>query len=218
MLDAVTVEPSSRHQSSVIWLHGLGADGNDFLHMIPELDLPDDLGVRFIFPHAPLRAITINGGVVMRAWYDVKSLDLDRWIDRENIEASGAQVEQWIRHEQEAGIAANRIVLAGFSQGGAIALHTGIGYMERLAGIIGLSTYLPDTQSLVKVSDVHHELPVFLAHGNMDPVVPSLLGQKTCDALTAKGYAVEWHTYPMAHSVCVEEIHAISNWLRKQLS
>ncbi len=218
MLDAVTVEPSSRHRSSVIWLHGLGADGNDFVPMIPEFGLPKELGVRFIFPHAPERAVTINGGLVMRAWFDIKSLDLDRSIDRESIETSRAQVEEWMEHEREGGVAADRIVLAGFSQGGAIALHTGIGYPERLAGIIALSTYLPIGERLEEASDTNRQLPVFLAHGSMDPVVPPILGEKTRSALTESGYEVEWHTYPMPHSVCAEEIEAISTWLRKRLA
>ena len=197
---------------SVIWLHGLGADGHDFEPIVPELRLPAELGLRFVFPHAPVRPVTLNGGMSMRAWFDIISLDRDGPVDEDGIRASAAMLDSLIAREQERGIAANKIVVAGFSQGGAIALHAALRSRERLAGVMGLSTYLPlksSFESEVTVSD----LPIFMAHGTLDPVLPMMLGRDSADLLIESGFNVEWHDYPMAHSVCVEEINDIRQWL-----
>lgn len=215
MLESVVVEPHGAHRASVIWLHGLGADGHDFQPVVPELGLAADAGVRFIFPHAPVRPVTLNNGMAMRAWYDIASLDVSAREDAEGIEASQSEVETLIAAEREAGIPARAIVLAGFSQGGAIALHTALRHPERLAGVMGLSTYLPLRDRLAgEVSDANHELPVFMAHGSLDPMLPQQLGEMSRDHLQAAGYAVAWHSYPMQHQVCLEEIRAIGDWLR----
>ena len=199
-------------QGSIIWLHGLGADGHDFEPIVPELRLPPALGLRFVFPHAPVRPVTLNGGMAMRAWYDIYSLERDGPADAAGIRASAELLEQWITREQERGIRADRIVVAGFSQGGAIALHTGLRAKQELAGILALSTYLPMPNAFASEAVVT-DLPVFMAHGTLDPVLPMALGRESADFLLAGGYNVEWHDYPMAHSVCLEEIGDIRTWL-----
>jgi len=199
-------------QGSIIWLHGLGADGHDFEPIVPELRLPPALGLRFVFPHAPVRPVTLNGGMAMRAWYDIYSLERDGPADAAGIRASAELLEQWITREQERGIRADRIVVAGFSQGGAIALHTGLRAKQELAGILALSTYLPMPNAFASEA-VATDLPVFMAHGTLDPVLPMALGRESADFLLAGGYNVEWHDYPMAHSVCLEEIGDIRTWL-----
>jgi phospholipase/carboxylesterase len=204
--------------ATVIWMHGLGADGWDFVPIVKELPLPEGLSLRFIFPHAPMRAVTINGGNVMRAWYDIAMNDIARLPDERGIRESQASVEALIEQERSRGIAAERIVLAGFSQGGAIALHTGLRHGERLAGILALSTYLPLAETLpLEASDANAAVPVFLAHGTEDPVIPLSLAESSRAALEARGLAPEWHTYPMPHSVCAEEVSAIGQWLARCL-
>ena len=215
MSDAQTVEiatGSGAPEGSVIWLHGLGADGHDFEPIVPELRLPAELGLRFVFPHAPVRPVTLNGGMAMRAWYDIYSLDRGGPVDEEGIRASAALLDDLIEREQERGIAANKIVVAGFSQGGAIALHAALRASDRLAGVMGLSTYLP-LRGAFSDEVTASDLPIFMAHGSLDPVVPMMLGRDAADLLVETGFNVEWHDYPMAHSVCLEEINDIRAWL-----
>lgn len=215
--DAVIVEPHGPPVASIIWLHGLGADGHDFEPVVHQLRLPAR-GVRVILPHAPLRPVTINGGYVMRAWYDVLDPDLTRNPDVEGIRASAAVVETYIQAERQGGVAAGHIVLAGFSQGGVIALHAGVRHAERLSGIIALSTYLPRPDALPdEVHEANRALPVFMAHGEQDPLIPLAAGEASASRLTTLGYGVEFHRYPMAHSVCMEEIAAIDRWLSRTL-
>ena len=198
-------------QGSVIWLHGLGADGHDFEPIVPQLQLPAEFGLRFVFPHAPMRPVTINAGMTMRAWFDIKSLDRDGQADAAGINESVGLLEELIRREQDRGIDASKIVLAGFSQGGAIAIHAALRSKQELAGLMALSTYLP------LASDIEDEvlkLPTFMAHGTFDPVLPIELGRESADFLRARGLDVEWHDYPMAHAVCTEEIDDIRRWLQ----
>lgn len=217
--DAVIIEPASRHRASVIWLHGLGADGHDFEPVAPELGLPAGAGARFIFPHAPFMAVTINGGQRMRAWYDIRCADLRQQEDIAAIRASAELIERYIQAEQASGIPASRIILAGFSQGGALALHTGLRYADSLGGIIALSTYLPLADRLrAEATDANRVSPVFIAHGRADPVIPLAHGQATAEALRQAGYAVDWHEYEMPHSVCPQEITAIGAWLCERLA
>jgi phospholipase/carboxylesterase len=203
--------PTPRH--AVIWLHGLGADGNDFVPIVEQLILPS-LPLRFVFPHAPLQPVTINGGFVMRAWYDIGYEDLTLKEDERGVRDSQQAVEALIAREQERGVAAENIVVAGFSQGGAIALQTGLRYPARLAGMLALSTYLPLPDKLQpERSDANAHSPIFMAHGTEDPIVPLKLAQSSCRRLLELGYVVEWHEYEMPHSVCPEEIGAIGAWL-----
>jgi len=216
-LDAVLVEPHGPPVASIIWLHGLGADGHDFEPVVHQLGLPAR-GVRVTLPHAPRRPVTINGGYVMRAWYDVLDPDLTRNPDVEGIRASAALVETYIQAERQAGVPAGRIVLAGFSQGGVIALHKGVRHAERLAGIIALSTYVPLPEDLPdEVHEANRELPVFMAHGAQDPLIPLAAGEASASQLATLGYGVEFHRYPMPHSVCTEEIADIDRWLSRTL-
>ena len=216
--DAVEIETGRSPQASVIWLHGLGADGHDFEPIVPELVQRSERAVRFVFPHAPIRPVTLNGGYAMRAWYDIIALDRRAEEDVNGIRASQALITAWIRRENAAGIPSERIVLAGFSQGGAMALYSGTRYPERLAGIIGLSCY----QLLAERLDAerlaaNQATPIFLAHGRQDPVVIPALGEAACRQLQAAGYAVEWHAYSMPHSVCPQEVTDIASWLRRVL-
>ena len=214
LLECVEREPSTPARSSIIWLHGLGADGHDFEPIVPELGLAEDLAVRFIFPHAPERAVTINGGMVMRAWYDILGLDIRRDEDIEGLRASETQVRTLVEREVSRGVSEERIVLAGFSQGGAIALQAGVRHPRRLAGIMALSTYLTLPEQLESEADpANGDCPIFMAHGTHDPVVPYEGGQLSRQALEAQGYEIEWREYPMQHSVCAEEIADISSWL-----
>lgn len=217
LLQAVEIETRPKPTHAVIWLHGLGADGNDFAPVVPELKLPA-FGVRFVFPHAPMQPVSINGGFVMRAWYDIAGQDLDRRPDEKGIRQSAAMIEKLIEHEIQRSIPAHRIVLAGFSQGGVMALHSGLRHANRLAGIMSLSAYLPLSETLEKERHAsNHGVPVFVAHGTTDNVVPMKLGTAARERLSALGYAVEWHQYPMPHSVCPEEIADIGVWLRRVL-
>lgn len=200
--------------ASVIWLHGLGADGHDFESIVPMLNLPDDTPVRFIFPHAPARPITVNGGMVMRGWYDIRSIGINENEDRAGIRQSAAMLKELIDAQVDQGIPASSIVVAGFSQGGAIALFQGLRHPARLAGILALSTYLPMPDVLdTEISNQVTGLPVFMGHGEQDPIVPMWLGEETSQVIRAHQLDVQWKTYPMAHSVCQEEISDIGTWL-----
>ncbi len=215
LLPAVVAEPKSEVTGSVIWLHGLGADGNDFVPILPMLPLAD-LGVRVILPHAQSIPVSINGGFVMPAWYDIREGDLRERNDEVGIRASAEQVSAFVQAEREKGMPAERIALVGFSQGGAMALHVGLRSPERLAGIAALSTYLVLEESLAEeVSEAQQETPVFQAHGTRDPVVSLERGQAAREWLAARGYGVEWHDYPMEHAVCPEEIEALGLWLAR---
>lgn len=214
-IETETARPAG---ASVIWLHGLGADGHDFEPIIPELDLPPDLAVRFVFPHAPFRPVTLNGGYVMRAWYDIVAFGLDAPQDETGIRASAAYLRELIARERRRGVAANRIVLAGFSQGGAIALHTALRYPEPLCGVLALSTYLPLHDRLAaEIQPANRGVPVFMAHGTADPIVPIVLGELSRAELAAQGVPVAWHEYPMGHTVIPAEIEAIAHWLIERL-
>jgi phospholipase/carboxylesterase len=218
-LDTVERETGSRPTASVIWLHGLGADANDFLPLVPELDLKGLEPVRFVFPNAPVIPVTINGGYRMRAWYDVLGLELIRKEDEAGLRASMKLVEELIAREKARGIEVARIVLAGFSQGCAMTLLTGTRYPERLAGLIGLSGYLPlSATTEAERHAMSQGLPVFLAHGQFDPVVPLMSAIASRDVLDKLGLAIEWHQYPMQHSTCIEEVRDISNFLKRILS
>jgi phospholipase/carboxylesterase len=217
VLESIEIDTGPNPGRGVIWLHGLGADGNDFVPIVPELDLPE-APVRFVFPHAPMQAVTINAGMVMRAWYDISDAAIRR-EDERGVRASQELVEALIEREKRRGTPARRLVLAGFSQGGAIALQTGLRHPERLAGIMALSCYLPIADKLpAEVSTANRDVPIFMAHGTHDPIVVPERAVRSRDALEQLGYAVEWHEYPMPHSVCPEEVEHISGWLRRVLA
>ena len=213
----IEIETGPNPQWSVIWLHGLGADGSDFEPIIPELDLPDELAVRFIFPHAPFRPVTCNGGYVMRAWYDIISLaPSTRQIDEAGLLASRAIVRQLIERETARGVPSEHIILAGFSQGGAVAYLSGLTHPTPLAGIIALSTYIPSASLLTSgLAEANRQIPIFAAHGTHDDVVALGLGEQAIELLRTLGFKPEWRTYGMAHSVCLEEITSIGNWLKR---
>lgn len=218
-LQCVEINPPTQPRSSVIWLHGLGADGHDFEGIVPELDLPASLSVRFVFPHAPIRPVTINGGHPMRAWCDIETLDFSRYSDLSRLAEALGHVNTLVRHEIASGIPARSIVLAGFSQGGAVALLAGLSYPQPLAGILALSTYFPAYQDQSWVpSTANHHTPIFFGHGIRDRVVLPHFGTQSRDALLAKGCTVEWRDYPMDHSVCAEEVADISSFLTRVLS
>jgi phospholipase/carboxylesterase len=214
----VIIEPTSAHKASVIWLHGLGADGHDFEAIAPMLGV-DSLGIRFIFPHANVHPVTINGGMACRSWYDIKGLDIDSRADSEGIKESVNYVDSLINIELMAGIPSNKIIIAGFSQGGVVAYHAALKSEHQLAGIMALSTYLPDVDALSqKLSPANKQIPIFQGHGTQDPVVQLLLGEAANKQLNSWGYQPEWHTYPMPHAVINEEIADIGNWLKRILS
>ena len=214
LLPHIELATGTEPVATVIWLHGLGADGWDFVPIVRELPLPDELALRFIFPHAPVRPVTINGGAEMRAWYDIAMNDISRLPDEGGIRESQAAVERLIAREVGRGMDAGRIVLAGFSQGGAIALQAGLRHASRLAGIVALSTYLPLEESLeAEASSANQATPIFMAHGTEDPIVPIQLAELSRAALKSRGYDVEWHTWSMPHAVCAEEIEAVSAFL-----
>jgi phospholipase/carboxylesterase len=212
MLDAIEITTGNAPRLAVLWLHGLGADGHDFEPIVPELGLR--VPVRFVFPHAPVRPVTINRGMQMRAWYDILGFDRRATEDADGIRASAAAVTELIDREIERGMSSDRIALAGFSQGGAIALHTALREVRPLAGVVALSTYLPLSAALASErSEANAHIPLFMAHGTDDPVLPFGLAEFSRSALEALGYVVDWHAYPMAHSVCMEEVSAIGAWL-----
>jgi phospholipase/carboxylesterase len=218
LLDAIEIETAPRPATSVIWLHGLGADGADFVPIVGELELPP-VAIRFVFPHAPMQPVTINNGMVMRAWYDILGADLARREDERGVRASQALVEALIAREKARGTPAGRTVLAGFSQGGAIALQTGLRHAERLAGIMALSTYVPIAQSLeAEAHAANRDVPIFMAHGLHDPIVAVAAARRSRELLARLGYDVEWHEYPMPHSVAPEELDDIGAWLRRVLA
>jgi phospholipase/carboxylesterase len=214
LLPCITLEPGTSAEASVIWFHGLGADGNDFVPIVPQLALPKALPVRFIFPHAPVIPVTINGGYPMPAWFDITTLTPELKIDEKGLTAAIKAAHDLIRAEIDKGIAPTRIVLAGFSQGGAIALSAALTYPDALAGVIALSTFIPATQ-LAHINA--HRLPIYMAHGNMDDLVPLPLGEQTYQLLKKQGFDVSWNVYTMSHEVCKDEINSISQWLQESL-
>jgi phospholipase/carboxylesterase len=218
-LPPLEVETAANPEFAVIWLHGLGADGSDFVPVVPELGLAETPAVRFIFPHAPYMPVTCNGGYVMRAWYDIISLDsTSRRIDEAGIVASRETVRQLIEREKSRGIPVDRVFLAGFSQGGAVAYTTALTHPEKLAGVIALSTYIPSPALLTADSaGANRAIPIFAAHGTADDVVSPRLGVAARDLLLERGYAIDWQEYPMPHSVCLEEVWAIGRWLEGQM-
>ena len=218
LLDAIEIETAPAPRAAVIWMHGLGADGHDFEPIVPELGLPDSLPIRFVFPHAPMRPVTINAGMVMRAWYDVAGQGGTRREDEEGVRASQRAIEALIEREKKRGLTAGQIVLAGFSQGGAMALQTGLRHPERLAGLLVLSSFLPLPDTLAtEASPANRDVPIFMAHGTHDPLIPVSRARDSRDRLLALGYRVQWREYPMAHAVCAEEIADLSAWLRRVL-
>lgn len=222
LLEAIEIETGPKPGASVIWMHGLGADGNDFVPIVQELDLKGAPGIRFIFPHAPMQPVSINNGAVMRAWYDVRWGDLEggsKEPDEKGVRASQAAIGQLIEREVARGVGAGRILLAGFSQGGAVALQAGLRYPQKLAGIMALSTYLPLAATLAdEATAENRKTPIFMAHGTQDPVIPFEMATQSRDILVEHGYDVEWHEYPMPHSVCLEEIQAVSAWMKRVLA
>lgn len=213
--DCIEINPPHKEIGSVIWLHGLGADGNDFSPIVSELNLPSDLPLRFIFPHAPMRPVTLNNGYVMRAWFDIYSLNKIQDTDEKGILASTRLVEDLIDREIQRGISTEKIVLAGFSQGGTIALATGLRYKKPLAGILALSTYLPNAKTIFAESSASNfTTSIFLAHGTQDSILPYALGQHLLELLQQNKYLVNWHSYFMGHSVCEKEIGDIAVWLQ----
>jgi phospholipase/carboxylesterase len=218
MNDAVIIEPTEAHQASIIWLHGLGSDGHDFEPIVPELGLSPGLGLRFIFPNAPMRPVTVNGGAVMRSWYDIKDPDLSVARHRPDFDESATILENWINGEIDSGIPANKIIVAGFSQGGAIALHCGLAFKQKLAGLLILSSYLPFADVLEQDSaQFNKETSILMMHGEYDPVIPVEFAKQSCEVLQNHDYAIEWNRYPMQHAVCAEEIERIGQWLTNQL-
>ena len=219
LLSAIEIETAPDPDAAVIWLHGLGDDGRGWSEVVPALNLPRPSRVRFLFPHAPVMPVTINRGYPMRAWYDIREEDFSDRADLAGVQRSQAHVEALMAREKSRGIAARRIVLAGFSQGGAIALYAGLRHPERLAGIVALSTYVIAPATLATdAAPANRDVPIFMAHGTQDPVVQYRWGQRSRDALVATGYAVEWHVYAMPHSAVPEEIDAIGKFLVRVLS
>jgi len=217
-LPHITVETGTKPTATIIWLHGLGADGHDFDALVPQLGLPADMAVRFIFPHAPSMPVTLNAGYIMPAWYDIKQTDLGIEHDRDGIKTSTADINLLIEQEQMRGIKSDRIILAGFSQGAAMSLHVGLRQSQPLAGIMALSGYLllPDQIDNIKPASLN--TPIFMAHGIHDPVVNYALGDSSRRKLLDAGCSIEWHSYPMQHNVCPEEIHQIGKWITTTLS
>lgn len=216
-LEFVQYPAQSEHKATVIWLHGLGDSGDGFAPVAPQLNLPSELGIRFVFPHAPIQPVTINGGMEMRSWYDIKSIELDKRADEQGVRDSAAKVEALIKQEIESGIPANKIILAGFSQGGVVSLHLAPRFEQKLAGIMALSTYMCVPEKLTHEAK-HTDLNVFMAHGSQDNVVPHSAGRSAFEVLTAHNMDVSWQEYPMAHQVCAEELQAIRQWLIARLS
>jgi len=211
---AVEINPSTPPRASLLWLHGLGADGHDFEPLVPQLGIVEELGVRVVLPHAPRRPVTINNGMIMRAWYDIRTVDFCNGEDEQGIRDAERLLQALIARELDHGIPAARIVLAGFSQGGALVLHTGLRYPQRLGGLLVLSAYLPLAASVAaERSAASADVPVLLAHGTQDPLVLFPWAERTRDQLRELGYAVDWREYPMAHAVCPEEVMDIRTWL-----
>lgn len=219
LLETIERDTGPDPRWAVIWLHGLGADGNDFVPLVPELVRREWPPIRFVFPHAPVRPVTINGGAPMRAWYDIRELDLANRADEQGVAESVAQVEALIAREGERGIPPGRIILAGFSQGGAVTLAAGLRRREPLAGLVALSTYMPAAQGAqAALVEGASRQPVFMAHGSEDPVVPYLAGKQSAGLLRRLGFEVDWHVYPMQHSVSGEEVRDLGNWFNARLA
>nr|WP_217345112.1 alpha/beta hydrolase [Noviherbaspirillum sp. L7-7A]MBV0879334.1 carboxylesterase [Noviherbaspirillum sp. L7-7A] len=217
-LETIQIETGPNPTASVIWLHGLGASGDDFVPIVRELDLAGMQDIRFVFPHAPTMPVTINNGYVMRAWYDIIGADLSRREDEKGLRASQAMVEQLIAQEKARGIPAERIVLAGFSQGCAMTIQTGLRHPEKLAGLLCLSGYVPLHTTIAEERHASNQAtPIFMAHGRGDQVIPIIRAEQSRDLLRSLGYEVEWHEYMMPHSVCQEEVDDISAWFRRVL-
>ncbi len=217
--EAVLLTPDAAPTASVIWMHGLGADGRDFVPIVPQLGLAPAAGIRFVFPHAPRRPVTLNQGMSMRAWYDIRELSLGATEDAAGILQSAARLDEFIQRERALGIPADRIVLAGFSQGGAMALQVALRYRESLAGVLALSTYLPLRDRLAgEAADANRTIAILMCHGRGDPVLTIQVGRQSRDALVALGYTVLWKEYDMRHEVCAEEIGDIARWLQRRLS
>ena len=219
LLETVEQETGPDPQWAVIWLHGLGADGHDFAPIVPELVRPGWPALRFVFPHAPVRPVTINNGMRMRAWYDIVGMDFPTRADSHGVNQSVLQANTLIEREQARGIPAHRILLAGFSQGGAIALAAGVRRTTPLAGLMALSTYLPDAQAATnEKADAATTQPVFMAHGASDPVIPVMYAEQSAQLLKTFGFKVEWHRYPMAHQVCADELRDLGDWMAQRFS
>lgn len=215
-LQYIEIETGENPTAAVIWLHGLGASGHDFEPVVPELGLPEDAAVRFIFPHAPNLPVTINGGMSMPAWYDIKAMDIDRVVDTEQLRASADAVAKLVEREKEKGVPADRIIIAGFSQGGAVAYELGLSYPERFGGILALSTYFA-TADTIQPSEANADVPISVYHGTFDPMVPESLGVRSVETLKDMGYDPSYLTFPMEHSVCLEEIQDIGRFIRRHL-
>jgi len=213
---SIVVEPSVTASSAVIWLHGLGADGHDFEGILPQLNLPKNHSIRFIFPHAAVQPVTVNNGMAMRSWYDIYSMSIDEKVDIEGINQSANIVNELIEQQIASGINANKIVLAGFSQGGLVVLHCALHNQLSLAGVLALSTYYPAVCKQQKIAE-NKVMPIFMAHGTFDPVIPLAVAQKSKVFIESLKFNVQWQTYPMEHSVCMPEIEAITKWLTEQL-
>jgi phospholipase/carboxylesterase len=218
-LSCVEIDPPTHARYTVIWLHGLGADGHNFAPIVPALRLPPESGVRFVFPHAPIRAVTLNQGTLMRAWFDIYELSIHSKIDREGITAATQSIQALIEKEIARGILSHHIFLAGFSQGAAMALIAGLQHDKPLAGLIALSGFLPLAPEILgQTSTINRQLPIFIAHGKQDPIVPFEMGQMTYEILLQAGYPLSWHTYAMSHMVCDEEVEDISHWIKQRLA
>lgn len=217
LLPCIEIEPDAVATATVILLHGLGADGNDFVPLVPQLNLPPDMAVRFVFPNAPAIPITVNAGYIMPAWYDIRELDIDRKIDSAQLIDSAEKIRRLVDRETDKGIPSERIVLAGFSQGGAVCYQTALTYMQPLAGLLCMSSYFATADSLTPNAANRH-LPILICHGSGDPVVPERMGRQAHDKLSAMGYQSEFKTYPMQHEVCAREIVDIGQWLRQVLT
>ncbi|MEX2220794.1 MAG: alpha/beta hydrolase [Candidatus Rokuibacteriota bacterium] len=218
LLESIEIETAPNPDAAVVWMHGLGADGHDFEPIVPELGLPATTRIRFVFPHAPLRPVTINQGHVMRAWYDIRALAGVRREDEAGVRQSARQIEALIARERERGVAPGRLVLAGFSQGGAMALHVGLRHPDRLAGILALSCYLPLGGTLAaEAAPANRDVPIFWAHGIHDPMLPLAMAEQGREQVVALAYPIEWHQYPIPHSVSAEEIADVARWLGRVL-
>ena len=219
LLESLEIETAPNPDAAVVWMHGLGADGHDFEPIVPELRLPAATRIRFVFPHAPLRPVTINQGHVMRAWYDVRALAGVRREDEAGVRQSARQIEALLARERQRGIAPRRIVIAGFSQGAAMALHVGLRYADRLAGLLALSCYLPLSNTLpTEASPANRDVPIFWAHGLHDPMIPQAMAEQGRAQLAELGYQIDWHQYPIPHSVSAEEIADVARWLERVLA
>ena len=219
LLESLEIETAPNPDAAVVWMHGLGADGHDFEPIVPELGLPATTRIRFVFPNAPLRPVTINQGHVMRAWYDIRALAGVRREDEAGVRQSARQIEALLARERQRGIAPRRIVIAGFSQGGAMALHVGLRYADRLAGILALSCYLPLASTLdTELAPANRDVPIFWAHGLHDPMLPLAMAAQGREQIAALGYQIEWHQYPIPHSVSAEEIADVARWLERVLA